>query len=466
MALPRMWGVRPRSYNCERCGNDFVSRTALRYHFQAKHLGRVHCETCGKEVLRECLLQHAKTDHEMILTSNHRSYWDMTRNRRTKFVATETLTSCRMCPRQFGTAHAREYHEKQEHHFTASKRAQMSTAFKPENILEYKTPAELTKFVEAKLRPISNAVRWGCASEVEKIIEFIEEVFPLPITYVTKGGSYIKGTDVQDSSDVDIVIFSSAFQSLEDCQRKIPEVLEELGKGLIKPSWINRVILQERTPFSLRFYFKCYKDHHGHFFDIMPCYDMFGPTLSAGLKESFYGKLYRCSDSDKIQLYTMALLKYQVEFVKASTERVKDLIRLMKHWFKTSFATPREENKFRRLPSSYAVELITIYVWELAGKPMFFSYVQGMRAILKILVQYQEICAVWHKHYRPNFPIFQKVFLKQTRPFVLDPANPTFNVCENSNAWDEVAHVARQSLLKPLFNGIQAKEPWLFAENW
>lgn len=62
----------------------------------------------------------------------------------------------------------------------------MSTAFKPENILEYKTPAELTKFVEAKLRPNSDAVRWGCASEVEKIMEFIEEVFPLPITYVTK----------------------------------------------------------------------------------------------------------------------------------------------------------------------------------------------------------------------------------------------------------------------------------------
>ncbi|XP_061495112.1 2'-5'-oligoadenylate synthase 1-like [Rhineura floridana] len=111
----------------------------------------------------------------------------------------------------------------------------------------------------------------------------------------------------------------------------------------------------------------------------------------------------------------MALLKYQVEFVKASTERVKDLICLMKYWFKTSFAKPREENKFRRLPSSYTVELITIYVWELAGKPIFFSFIQGMRAVLKLLVQYQEICIVWHKHYRPKFPIFQKVFLKQIR---------------------------------------------------
>lgn len=52
------------------------------------------------------------------------------------------------------------------------------------------------------------------------------------------------------------------------------------------------------------------------------------------------------------------------------------------------------------------------------------------------------------------------------RPLILDPVNPTFNVCENSNAWDEVAHVVQRSLLKPLFNGMKAKKPWLFTNNW
>ncbi|ETE64566.1 hypothetical protein L345_09665, partial [Ophiophagus hannah] len=320
-----------------------------------------------------------------------------------------TATSCRMCCKQFGSVHAREHHEKQKHHFTANKRAQMATNFKPESFLEYTTPMEINTFVKEKLRAI-----------------------------LGPGGSYVKGTDTQGFSDVDIVLFSKAFASLEDCQRTTPEVLEELGNSLIKSSWTSRLVMQKRTKFSLRFYFKCYKNHHGHSFDIMPCYDMFASVLSTGPKESFYYKLYLCSDDDKIQLYTMALLKYQVEFVKASTEMVKDFIRLMKHWFKTSFAEPTKENKFRRLPSSYTIELITIYVWELAGKPIFFSFVQGMRAVLKLL----------------------------TQPFVLDPVNPTFNVCENSNAWDEVAHVARQSLLKPLFNGIAAKKPWLFTNNW
>ncbi|KAI5144164.1 hypothetical protein MUG91_G5n242 [Manis pentadactyla] len=46
-----MWAF--KYYTCEHCGSDFISCTALRYHFQQKHLGKVRCEKCGYEVLRE-----------------------------------------------------------------------------------------------------------------------------------------------------------------------------------------------------------------------------------------------------------------------------------------------------------------------------------------------------------------------------------------------------------------------------
>lgn len=72
-------------------------------------------------------------------------------------------------------------------------------------------------------------------------------------------------------------------------------------------------------------------------------------------------------------------------------------------------------SRFRRLPSSYTVELLTIHIWELAGKPLLFSLVQGMRAVLKLLVRYAEIDVVWHRHYHPKFPIFVKVNQKHTR---------------------------------------------------
>ncbi|KYO48744.1 hypothetical protein Y1Q_0004120 [Alligator mississippiensis] len=306
----------------------------------------------------------------------------------------------------------------------------------------------------------------GTSWKIEAIISVIKEYFPLPVARLIKGGSYIKGTDTQVWSDVDIVLFSEAFENLEDCKKKLPEVIDDLGKRLKKSSWASRITMKKRTQFSLRFNFKRYKNLHSHSFDIMPCYEMLGPAPSTGLKWSFYHNLYLCHDTDKIQLYTMSLLPYQVEFIKECTVQVKDLIRLVKYWFRTSFAMPTEQNRFRRLPSCYAVELITVYIWQLAGKPIFFSLVQGMRAILKLLVRYSEICIIWYKHYSPHCTTFKKVLKKQTRPFVLDPANPTFNVCENSNAWDEVAHVARRSLLKPLFNGVPAKEPWLFTNSW
>nr|XP_006012121.1 PREDICTED: 2'-5'-oligoadenylate synthase 2-like isoform X1 [Latimeria chalumnae]XP_014353846.1 PREDICTED: 2'-5'-oligoadenylate synthase 2-like isoform X1 [Latimeria chalumnae] len=296
-----------KSYNCERCGNDFASPTALKQHFLAKHLGKVYCDKCGTEVCRAQIREHEQVVHEKPTTETKHQFWDRPLQRATKFVSSETCVTCRMCHKEFGTIHGREQHERQDHHFTASKRA---------------------------------------------------------------------------------------------------------------------------------------------------------------VKRNLYCRLYNCGDNEEIQLHSISLLQYQVDFVKVSTVGVKDLIRLIKHWLKTSFADFSEENRFRKLPSSYAIELIVIYVWQLAGKPILFSLVQGLRAVLKLLVRYLEVCIVWYEHYDSRFQILKKTIQKQTRPFVLDPVNPTFNVCENSNAWDEVAHVARNSLLKPLLNGVQAKEPWLFTNDW
>ena len=54
----RMWAL--KSYNCERCGSDFISGRALKYHFQQKHLGEVHHENCDQVVLRETQQGHSE----------------------------------------------------------------------------------------------------------------------------------------------------------------------------------------------------------------------------------------------------------------------------------------------------------------------------------------------------------------------------------------------------------------------
>eukprot|EP00062_Callorhinchus_milii_P008587 gi/632951529/ref/XP_007891343.1/ PREDICTED: 2'-5'-oligoadenylate synthase 1A-like [Callorhinchus milii] len=341
----------------------------------------------------------------------------------------------------------------------------MSTAFSPDSILDHRSLQLLRKFVETCLRPEMGPLRMACAEEVDKLIDLIQECCPTSVTRLTKGGSYIKGTDTRDWSDIDVVLFSNSFTSISDCKEKMSAMLEGLEKNLKKSLLTNRILIEKKASVSLRFQFKCIKDLHIHHFDVMLCCDMLGSNPPRDVKKSLYRRLYNCGDDLETQLYSVSLLQYQVDFVKASTVGVKDMIRLVKYWFKTSLAKPSETNRFRRLPSSYAMELMTIYVWQLAGKPIFFSFVQGLRAVFKFLVNCTDICIIWFEHYDETFQIVKKSVQKQTRPFILDPANPTFNVCETSNAWDEVAHVARQSLLKPLLNGVQAKPPWLFTNS-
>ncbi|MGH0168456.1 UNVERIFIED_CONTAM: hypothetical protein FKN15_054723 [Acipenser sinensis] len=276
-------------YNCERCGNDFASPTALKQHFRARHVCKEMCDRCGSEVQREKLQEHEQVAH---YEETHGDQKPLVRaaplRRESRFLASETSVTCRMCRRAFGTSFGREQHERQDHHFTASKRARMSTGFSPNNIVDMRSSQQLRQFVETRLRPESGLMKTACAGEVEALVELIEQCCPVPVSRVVK----------------------------------------------------------------------------------------------------------------------------------------------------------------------------------LAGKPIFFSLLQGLRAVLRLLLRCSELCILWDELHTPYCQGVRRTLLEQTRPFILDPANPTFNVCENCNAWDEVAVVARKSLLKPLLNGVQASGPWLLTDSW
>lgn len=92
------------------------------------------------------------------------------------------------------------------------------------------------------------------------------------------------------------------------------------------------------------------------------------------LKHHLYRKLYLCKDSDEAQLCALALLPYQVDFVKASVVRLKELIRLMIHWLQTSFASPTEENKY--VTSTWVPSSLWIFMFlfsALSGPTSFFG---------------------------------------------------------------------------------------------
>lgn len=52
-----------------------------------------------------------------------------------------------------------------------------------------------------------------------------------------------------------------------------------------------------------------------------------------------------------------------------------------------------------KIPKSYALELLTIYAWERAGKPNEFRMEQGLKCILESLVDYKDINISWTEYY-------------------------------------------------------------------
>ena len=100
--------------------------------------------------------------------------------------------------------------------------------------------------------------------------------------------------------------------------------------------------------------------------------------------------------------YSAALVKIQKKFVKERPTKVKDLIRLVKHWRKTFF--PQIGKK--QVPSSYLLELLTIHAWENAypqNPPESFDMKIGFKAVMEVLKNYQSLRVSWERYYPESF---------------------------------------------------------------
>lgn len=168
--------------------------------------------------------------------------------------------------------------------------------------------------------------------------------------------------------------------------------------------------------------------------------------------------MIHCETEDR-DFYSAHFVDLQKEFVTGQPPIVKDLIRLVKYWRKTCII---KDTRKTRLPHSYPLELITIHCWEKAGKPQSFDIRAGFRAVLQQLVDYCHIDVCWYKYY--NMALAERGIkgIRKSRPFVLDPANPTNNVCSASDAegWKTVADVAKMTLEKHPSNYISFNRNW------
>ncbi|XP_015746047.1 2'-5'-oligoadenylate synthase-like protein 2, partial [Python bivittatus] len=267
-------------------------------------------------------------------------------------------------------------------------------------------------------------------------------------------GSAGKGTTLDKSSDVDLVIFLSCFSSFRDqvekreCVIKIIE--EKLNKFIQSMAFSVQIFpLSQRTtpPRSLSLSIRAEKKTELVEVDILPAYDVLGQiTATYEPPVEVYIKLIEANG--KPGEFNTSFTELQRNFVKCRPPKLKGLLRLVKHWYK-------EIKKHSvSLPPKFALELLTIYAWEKGtNEAEKFDTAEGFCTVMELITQYQDLCIHWTKYYKlEHLKIRQcvKEKLRGSRPVIVDPADPTANVAKaNGEAWDRLAKEASYCQKQP-----------------
>ncbi|XP_051887761.1 uncharacterized protein LOC127579193 [Pristis pectinata] len=330
---------------------------------------------------------------------------------------------------------------------------------------------KLDDFIKRNLEP--SGFNIDVRNAVHRICEFLKnQCFVrqpnIKVIRAVKGGSSGKGTALKNCSDADLVIFLSCFESFQDQRDTRLEVLEEIQKMLEKCSEslayeisgisITTIRQSSMPPKSMSFEVKSRKTSESVSFDVLPTYDALTAQNNANeahLKLIEFLNKNVSTDGEFSPCFT----ELQRKFVKKCCSKVKDLIRLVKYWYNEHVKPrKRELRNGARLPAKYALELLTIYAWEQGNHKENFDMAEGFRTVLELICKYQKLCIYWTDYYNVNNTTLAEFLIKKLRnrrPIILDPADPTGNVA-SSDGWNVLESEARKCLSMPCVSYIRA----------
>ncbi|XP_049682904.1 2'-5'-oligoadenylate synthase 1-like [Accipiter gentilis] len=303
---------------------------------------------------------------------------------------------------------------------------------------------------------------------VKQICDFLkEDCFDTEIRVLktVKGGSAGKGTALRNNSDADVVLFLSCFSSYQEQKKERRHILELIERRLhaCRRSLSFTVNISEprykgpgNTPRSLSLTLRSKETLESIEVDILPAYDALGQVNwdappDAGV---YVGLLKASSDPGE---FSPCFTELQKKFVKRYPAKLKNLLRLVKHWYKELL---KPQYPTADLPPKYALELLTIYAWEEGtGSHDSFVTAEGFRTVLELLRQHREICIYWEVYYslqHSQIGAHVRKLLRSPCPVILDPADPTGILGQGKN-WDLVAQEAARYLSLPCVN---TARPW------
>ncbi|KAL2767667.1 2'-5'-oligoadenylate synthase-like protein isoform d, partial [Daubentonia madagascariensis] len=325
----------------------------------------------------------------------------------------------------------------------------------------FETPASrLNSFVSQWLQPCR---AWK--EEVQEVVRTVEQFLrqehfqgergldqEVRVLKVVKVGSLGNGTVLRSTKEVELVVFLSCFHSFQEEIKYHRDILRLLWRkvlccqDLLALGLIDLRVAQG-VPDTLVFTIHTKGTMEPITVTIVPAYRVLGPSVpTSQLPALIYVSLIKaCGDPGN---FSPSFSELQKNFVKYRPTKLKSLLRLVKHWYQqyVKARCPRAN-----LPPVYALELLTIYAWEMgAQKDENFMLDEGLTTVMELLRDRESICIYWTKYYTFQNPIiedFLRKQLKKERPIILDPADPTHNVAEGYR-WDIVAQKASQCLKK------------------
>ncbi|NWI82376.1 OASL2 protein, partial [Dryoscopus gambensis] len=288
---------------------------------------------------------------------------------------------------------------------------------------------------------------------VREICEFLKRNCfgdEIDVQKTVKGGSAGKGTALKKNSDADVVLFLSCLSSYQEQKKNRKFILDLIMKRLkaCRKSLQFNVYISEptykgpdNTPRSLSLTLTSKVTGESIDVDILPAYDALGQVIKdAPPNAEVYVRLLHASSHPGE--FSPCFTELQKKFVKCHPAKLKNLLRLVKHWYK-ELLSPQYPDA--HLPPKYALELLTIYAWEEAtGSGDSFVMAQGFRTVLELLCRHREICIYWEKYYslqHREIGDHVKGLLCSPRPVIIDPADPTGILGQDKN-WDLMAHAA------------------------
>ena len=143
---------------------------------------------------------------------------------------------------------------------------------------------------------------------------------------------------------------------------------------------------------------------------------------------------------DSGNFFSSSFTREQNSYIRHQPERVKNLIRLVKFWYKTDVPDltqlPPADCKFK----SYLFELLTIGVWrQFLHAAEQFEMLRAFKTVLTVITQHESMYLVVGEQ-QPALSI------RNQRPLIVGPYNEYENVASSGKNWKELSRIARLTM--------------------